>query len=93
MSIRDALTLKPYRGTLADGTSIEIKRPSALDLIEALEVSNKTPERLQAWLVFRHLVEDGKPVFESLEDVLNADAFAVQRISALIEPLYGEGRD
>lgn len=93
MSIRDALTLKNVRRELADGTAVELRRPSALDLIEALEVSAKTPERLQAWMVARHVVENGKPAFESVDEVLACDAFAVQRIAALVEPLYAEGRD
>jgi hypothetical protein len=44
-------------------------------------------------MVARHLVENGKPAFESVEDVLACDAFTVQRIAALVEPLYAEGRD
>lgn len=92
MSIRDALTLKNWRGQL-NGQPIELTRPSALDLIEALEVTAKNPTHLSAWLVMRHLVEDGAPVFSSVDEVLRCDALMVQRVSALIEQLYAEGRD
>lgn len=93
MSIRDALTLRDWKGTLPDGTPVVLRRPSALDLLEALEVNAKTPERLGAWMVARHLVEDGVPVFASVDEALAADAFMVQRIAQLVEPLYAEGRD
>ena len=93
MSIRDALTLKNWNGTLPNGVAVDLRRPSALDLIEALDVSTKTPERLSAWMVARHLVENGAPVFASVDEALNADAFTVQKISVLVERLYAEGRD
>lgn len=92
MTIRDALLLRDYRFKYGDH-AVTVRRPSALDLIEALEVSKQTPERLHAWLVMRHLVEDGRPVFDTIEDVLASDAGAVAAIAASIEKLYGEGRD
>jgi hypothetical protein len=93
MSIRDALKLRNWRGQLPDGTAVELRRPSVLDLIEALEVSAKTPERVQAWMVLRHLVENGQLVFESVDEVLASDALVVQRIAQMAEALYSEGRD
>jgi predicted DNA-binding ArsR family transcriptional regulator len=93
MSIRDALKLRNWRGQLPDGTAVELRRPSVLDLIEALEVSAKTPERVQAWMVLRHLVENGEPVFASVDEVLASDALVVQRIAQMAEALYSEGRD
>lgn len=93
MSIRDALKLRNWRGQLPDGTPVELRRPSVLDLIEALEVSAKTPERVQAWMVLRHLVENGQSVFESVDEVLASDALVVQRIAQMAEALYSEGRD
>jgi len=92
MSIRDALTLKDWHGTY-NGSPVVFRRPSALDLIEALEVNQKSPERLGAWMVARHLVEDGKPVFASLDEALGADAHVIASLSKLVEPLYAEGRD
>jgi hypothetical protein len=44
-------------------------------------------------MVARHLVENGAPVFASVDEALAADAFTVQKISALVERLYAEGRD
>jgi predicted DNA-binding ArsR family transcriptional regulator len=93
MSIRDALKLRNWRGQLPDGTAVELRRPSVLDLIEALEVAAKTPERVQAWMVFRHLVENGESVFASVDEVLASDALVVQRIAQMAEALYSEGRD
>ncbi len=93
MSIREALMLRDWHGTLPDGTPVVLRRPSALDLLEALEVNARTPDRLGAWMVARHLVEDGAPVFASVDEALAADAFVVQKIAQLGEPRYAEGRD
>jgi hypothetical protein len=93
MSIREALMLRDWHGALPDGTAVVLRRPSALDLLDALEVNSKQPERLAAWMVARHLVEDGKPVFASVDEALAADAFTVQKIAQMVEPLYAEGRD
>lgn len=93
MSIRDALMLRDWHGTLPDGTPVVLRRPSALDLLEALEVNAQTPDRLGAWMVARHLVENGVPVFADVGEALAADAFMIQRIAQLVEPLYAEGRD
>jgi hypothetical protein len=92
MSIRDALTLKPKTVEI-DGHSVTLVRPSALDLLEALEESKRAPERLYLWLVARHLIEDGRPVFASAEEVGRADAVLVQKIGRQCELLYEEGRD
>jgi predicted DNA-binding ArsR family transcriptional regulator len=43
--------------------------------------------------VWRHLVEDGKPVFSSLDEALAADAHTVTAIAKEVEKLYSEGRD
>jgi hypothetical protein len=75
------------------GTPIDIRRPSALDIIEALEVSKSQPERLYAWFAFRHVEHAGKPVFSSLEDALAADGHAIVELGKEVERLYGEGRD
>ena len=91
-SIRDILTLQAIEvGAL--GTSFTLRRPSALDLIEAMEVSAKRPESLQAWFVWRHLIENGLPVYATLEDVLKCDAIAVMDIAKHCEAIYSEGRD
>lgn len=91
-SIRDAFTLRPHVCTIG-GHVVTLRRPSALDVLEVLAVSRATPDRVPAWLVLRHLVENGQPVFESIEDVLDADGLLVARIAEEAERLYTEGRD
>ena len=90
--IRAIFTLEPVRIDWR-GTPLDIRRPSALDIIEALEVSKSHPERMYAWFSFRHLEHEGKPVFESIEDALAADGNAIIELGREVERLYGEGRD
>lgn len=90
--IRAMFTLAPVRFEYR-GTPIDIRRPSALDIIEALELSKTKPEHLFAWFVFRHIEHDGKPVFASVDDALAADGLAVTELGREVELLYGEGRD
>lgn len=92
MTIRDAFLLRDHTETIG-GVAFTLRRPSALDVLEALEVGAKTPTRVPAWLVWRHLVEDGKPVFASMDEVLAADGVLVARIAEAAERLYTEGRD
>ena len=91
-NIRDILTCKPLQMQFR-GADIELRRPSALDLLEALQVSKDTPERLYAWFVLRHLMQDGKPVFSSIDEVLASYAPFVSELGAEIQRLYEEGRD
>lgn len=97
MSISDALSLKPVQRQLADGTPYWLRRPTAADLIDAIEFSKASPERLHAWLVWKHLmdVENGilEPVFGSIEEVMRSSATTVATIGAEAERLYSEGRD
>lgn len=96
-SIRDALLRKPVHRQLRDGSPYWLRRPSALDLIEAIEVSKSNPERLAAWLAWRHLhdYEEGRlePVFTSLDEALKADGATVAEVAQAAEALYSEGRD
>ena len=91
-SIRDIFTLQPVRIDWR-GHALDLRRPSALDIIEALEVSKTKPDRLYAWFAFRHIEEAGKPVFSSLDDALAADGLAIMELGREVERLYGEGRD
>lgn len=91
-SIRDAFTLRDHTETIGD-VAFTLRRPSALDVLEALDVGAKTPTRVPAWLVWRHLVENGEPVFRSLEEVLESDGVLVARLAEAAERLYTEGRD
>lgn len=90
--IRAMFTLAPMPYEFR-GAQLSLRRPSALDIIEALEVSKSQPERMYAWFVFRHLEHAGKPVFESIEDALAADGGAIIELGREVERLYGEGRD
>lgn len=91
-SIRDALSLHDHRAELC-GAVVTLRRPSALDLIEALEISANHPTKLHAWFVWRHLIEDGVPVFATIDEALAADAHTVTAIAREVERLYAEGRD
>lgn len=51
------------------------------------------PTKLHAWLAWRHLLENGVPVFDSLEQALAADGLTVAAIGKAAEALYSEGRD
>lgn len=97
MSIADALRLKPVQRELPDGTPYWLRRPSAADLIEAIEFSKATPEKLHAWLAWKHLYDlrEGilEPVFESMDEALAATATTVTAIGQEAERLYSEGRD
>lgn len=93
MSIKDALQLKDMQGTLPDGTAFTLRRPSVLDLVEAIEFTKTNPTQFYAWLVQKHLVEDGKQVFASVDEILKLDANLVNHIAGAAEKLYGEGRD
>lgn len=93
MSIKDALQRKNLITKLSDGTEFTLMRPSVLDLVDAIEFSKSNPTQFHAWLVLRHLVENGSPVFSTLEEVLALDAIFVSEIAVAAEKLYGEGRD
>jgi hypothetical protein len=92
MSIKDALALKDATLELSFG-AVTLRRPSAADVIEATNVASTDASRLYAHLVWRHLVEEGKPVFGSIDEVLAADGVRVLEIGKAAERLYGEGRD
>jgi hypothetical protein len=62
-------------------------------LIEALEVSKKTPDHFASWLVYKHLQENGTNVFANLDEVLQCDVNLVNDIASVVEKLYGEGKN
>jgi len=96
-SIKDALLRKPVHRQLKDGSPYWLRRPSALDLIEAIEFSKAHPEKLAPGLAWKHLhdYEDGRlePVFASLDEALKADGAAIAEVAQAAEALYSEGRD
>jgi hypothetical protein len=91
--ISDAFTLKPATISMPDGSSMTVRRPSALDMIEAIAESKRAPETFGAWLVYRHARDGDAPMFATLDEVLKCDAHAVAAVSAAIQRLYEEGRD
>jgi len=91
-AIRDAFTLR-NKVVEIDGISFTVRRPSVMDFLESMEVAKTKPEHLQAFLVYSLLVDDGKPVFGSVDEVLNSDVRLVQAIARECEKLYEEGRD
>lgn len=93
MNIRDAILLKPVVVTLKCGAAVELLRPSALDFVDAMQVAEKTPGNLYAWMAFRHARTDGRRLFDSLEQALDADGVVVCQIGREVERLYEEGRD
>ena|GEM_PF-4079148 len=91
--ISDAFTLRNAEITLPGGVTIAVRRPSALDMVEAIQQSKAAPDTFAAWLVYRHALDSGGPMFASLDEVLRSDALAVAAASAGIQKLYEEGRD
>lgn len=91
--IRAMFTLSPYPITVA-GRELYLRRPSALDIIEALQASKEMPDRMAAWFAWRHLVDEHRaPVFVSIDEALAADGLWIAKIGRMTEELYGEGRD
>jgi hypothetical protein len=92
MNLREALLLKDAEFQLSNGITITLRRPSALDLVEVIEVAKEKPNEVPFILVHKHLLENGKPFFNNADEVKNADGKLVNEIFAKIEELYGEGR-
>lgn len=94
MSIADALLRKNQTIALPCGRRVTLRRPSALDFIEAADLAAREPARLRAWLVHRHLLgDDGQPVLPTLEAALESDGQLIWSIGGECEKLYEEGRD
>jgi len=91
--ISDAFTLRDATISMPTGETVVARRPSALDMVEALRESRERPETLGAWLVWRHLRHGGAPMFATVEEVLRSDGRAVASASEAIQKLYEEGRD
>lgn len=89
MSIKDALTLKNSVKEI-EGTVFHFRRPSAADMIAAVEESQH--KNFTLWLVFNHLIEvNGTPVFKSVEEVMECDGKMILALASHIDSLYGEG--
>lgn len=93
MSIKAALALQPFTTKTPSGLEITVRRPNTLDLVEAIEVSKTTPDHFAAWLVYKHLQENGTSVFANLDEVLQCDVLIINEIASVVEKLYGEGKN
>jgi len=92
MNLREALLLKDAEFQLSNGITATLRRPSALDLVEVIEIAKEKPTEVPFLLVYKHLMDNGKPFFNNPEEVKNADGKLVNEIFTKIEELYGEGR-
>jgi len=92
MNLREALLLKDAEFQLSNGITATLRRPSALDLVEVIEIAKEKPAEVPFLLVYKHLMDNGKPFFNNPEEVKNADGKLVNEIFTKIEELYGEGR-
>lgn len=93
MSIVDAIALRSVFVEIRPGLSVELRRPSALDFVDAVQAAERAPGQLYAWLAWRHARRDGGALFTSLEHALDSDGQTVRAIGQAAERLYEEGRD
>jgi len=89
MNIKDALSLKPVVVTAGEH-SFTLRRPSVADLAQAVEESKKAEPHFTCWLIANHLVEDGKPIFDSPEEVLACDASLITFLATKLDEIYSE---
>lgn len=92
MNLREALLLRDAELQLSNGIAITLRRPSALDLVEVIELAKEKPNDVPFVLVYKHLIENGKPFFNNVDEVKISDGKLVNEIFSKIEELYGEGR-
>ena len=88
--IRDALLLKDVN-LKVDGLDVCLRRPSALDMVSAVQAAKDMGDDFAAWLVLNHLKEDGVPVFTTIDEVKACDGLLVFAIADEVQKLYGEG--
>lgn len=90
MNLKEALTLKNKEIEI-NGIKMTLRRPSVADLAEATNIAKSGTVNLTAWLVTHHLLENGSPVFTSVEEALNYDGVMLEQIALEIDKLYSEG--
>jgi len=76
------------------GVPCELTRPTVLDAVALADFVAKNPGedlKASAWLVAKHLVRSGDPVFGSLEEVLAADWKSLRPLFDQVNGLYSEG--
>jgi hypothetical protein len=87
MSIKNALALRNHT-CQAEGHTFVLRRPSIADMAEAVVQAKQGDPGFSAWLVMNHLVEDGKPVFDTPEEVLACDGSLINFLVTEIDGLY-----
>jgi len=93
LSLRDAFRLLPLPFEI-NGVRCQLRRPTALDFVDAIQESQQRPQSLYAWFAYRHLIDmDGKPVFVTVQEALDSDGKMIWEIGKAAEQLYEEGRD
>lgn len=90
ISLKDALSLKNKEVEL-EGTKMTLRRPSLADLADVYVKSKEDGVNFTAWLVYNHLLEDGKQYFSSPDEVLKCDGLMIEKIAMEIDKLYSEG--
>jgi len=72
----------------------ELTRPTVMDAVVLADWVAKNPGqdvKASAFLLARHLHKDGRPVFATLEDVMQADWAFVRPLFDMVNALYSEG--
>ena len=76
------------------GVACELTRPTVMDAVVLADWVAKNPGedvRASAFLVARHLHQDGQPVFATIDDVMQADWAAIRPLFETVNALYSEG--
>lgn len=91
MNLTDALSLKNHKANV-NGVDVTFRRPSLADLAATLEMASKNPDKLSAWLVHNHLLDDkGDLYFNEIDKVFKCDAHMVEALAKEVDKLYTEG--
>lgn len=90
--LKEAMKMRPKTVKVGD-LELTLRRPSMLDFANAAEEAKKNEAGFAYWLVWNHLIENDKRVFDTVDEVVECDVKIIQDIAAEIDKLYGEGRD
>jgi len=87
------LRLEPVRVEF-NGTQLQLRRPTLLDLVEAHEANALGAAQSRAWALCRHVqTVDGAPVWHSPDAALACPSGLASFLIPKIEALYSEGVD
>jgi hypothetical protein len=91
--LRSILALEPVPFEYM-GVPLKLKRPSLIDLVEAVEANAVGTAHARAWAIHRHVLdENGTPVFATPETALACPSGLAAKTMPMIEELYKEGSD